>query len=290
MSDLDLPVIPASQGTHIVLEALDAFGAKDDRAALHVRARIASQMVGDRILQDYGATQAFVLSVLPHFWITSTLRGSRASVTLGPDYNSASGEKLKAVWPEDLCHNGWNVEVERHDQPAQTRDRCLAAILAMIKACRAGSAYASQRPQAPPTDAPDRLSELKALYEAVLNPDYDTVRLSARIDAAVLGETDGRTDYFGDIQAAENLVRRAMPGMWVLTGLCFLSGDGTIGPETPTPGLKDRYDEDILPDSGDASPLEQSIALLRCLIAAQIDLAEAGSAELDATRPAGAAA
>ncbi len=97
---------------------------------------------------DYGGIQAFVLRTLPDFWITGTVAGQTASVTLGPDYNGPVPGPSRGPLAIAIGDAGWDAEVVRGDGegPATTLDLCSAALIAMIRALEAGHRHAQAQP------------------------------------------------------------------------------------------------------------------------------------------------
>lgn len=194
--------------------------------------------------------QALIARQYGPFWITTTLDGSEASATLGPDYNAPEGGSLEAIWPSTLNHAGFRAELQCEDGIAEERDLACLVLIAGLKAAAARV----------PAIAPPMLRDLKSLHQPLLQ-DEDPRALSLEIHAALGQPEPARDSYLRDLSAVIDLVRAVRPQGLITTGLCYLSGHATLsGPDGKA------WHEDIEPGEGNAEVGHQCIAILRCLI------------------------
>jgi hypothetical protein len=110
--------------------------------------------------------------------------------------------------------------------------------------------------------------------------DYELFRAFAEKDAANYWDPKVGHFYTSSVDAALSLVARVLPGWWVTSGLCSLSGHASIGPDYNGPDgerLKAEFpperfdhggfDADLKPGDG---PHRQCLAILACLLSAKL--------------------
>ena len=263
-------VIPGREAAHAITDAVGRLSAESSVTAARILDRLTHVPEMNSIYGDLGQAQAFILSVTRDFWITATLRGERASVTLGPDYNGPAGDRLENMIPVEIGDGGWTVEILQESGAATEQDLCVAALVAMLEALTAIMGYAKTRPATMITVPEDRIAALQELYDELLDPGPNAAEISTRLYAAIFGRVEAKGNYLEHLADARELVREALPGYWMTTGLCTLSGHASIGPLVPADGEPTSYDEDIHPGEGSATVTDTCSALLRCLIEAVI--------------------
>lgn len=117
--------------------------------------------------------------------------------------------------------------------------------------------------------------------------DYEIFRAFADKDAANPWDPKEGHFYTSSVDAALALVSRVLPGWWVTSGLCSLSGHASIGPDYNGPAgerLKAKFpperfdhggfDADLSPGDG---PHRQCYAILAALLTALLASQEPGT-------------
>lgn len=263
-------VIPGNEAAHAITDAIGRLRVESAVSAARMLDRLTHVPEMNSIYGDFGQAQAFILSITRDFWITATLRGARASVTLGPDYNGPANARLEHLIPVEIGDSGWTVEILQESGTATEQDLCVAALVAMLEALTAIMAHAKTRAAISIAVPENRIAALEGLYEELLDPGPDTAKISTRLYAAIFGRVEAKGNYLEHLADARELVREALPGYWMTTGLCSLSGHASIGPLVPAEGEPSSYDEDIHPGEGSATVNDTCTALLRCLIEATL--------------------
>lgn len=121
---------------------------------------------------------------------------------------------------------------------------------------------------------------LVGLHDTLLDIDAGA-EVSALLRKALLGETGGKANLFTDLGAAQAFALRVLPAFYVTSGLCYLSGHASLGPDYNGPeGARLReewpiepcdrgWHEDLNAADGEVATIEhQCAAILRCVMKA----------------------
>ncbi len=215
--------------------------------------------IGDRspLPADLESAQALIQRRFGQFWITTTLDGSSASATLGPDYNSDTTTALQILWPIEIGDRGFHAEIVVAGRPATEADLARAVVMAAAKAERARTLPELGEPR-----------PLRALYDLVLrNHENSGYALSREIRLALGQPIDGE-DLTRDLAAVRRFVEAVLPGYVITTGLCYLTGHATISAPKAADGSRARWSEDIEPGEGSADLNCQCLSILLCALKA----------------------
>ncbi len=131
----------------------------------------------------------------------------------------------------------------------------------------------------PQADA-ERRGFLVRLYASLLDDDAGH-GVSGMLRAALLDEPPEGPDLFRDLGAAQAFAFRVLPDFYVTSGLCYLSGHASLGPdyngpagerlfrEWPVEKCDGGWHEDLHPDAGGIADVShQCAAILRCVMKA----------------------
>ena len=128
------------------------------------------------------------------------------------------------------------------------------------------------------TEEVDRPAMLARLHEGLL--DADTAGFSDLLRAALAPGSAPGPDVMTDLGAAQSFALAVLPGFWVTSGLCYLSGHASLGPDYNGPDgerLREEWPigrgdsgwhEDLHPGEGVADVGHQCAAILRCMVKA----------------------
>lgn len=131
-----------------------------------------------------------------------------------------------------------------------------------------------------------RRARLASVRLSIAYADGPDAEMDRMIAALIRNETSNDTPpYTASLDAARSFVSEALPGFWVSSGICGLTGHCSIGPdyygpqglrlliEWPSGECPESWSDDLAP--GDA-PHRECYAILSCAVQALINRQERG--------------